>query len=573
MFWFIAIERIALLLMLAFLFTRMPGFVSIFRQRSSHRVTAVHIMMLGLFGIVSTMLGFVIGRDGTIMSMYVWRASPDEWVLSFALMAIVIAGLLGGPTIGLGSGLVTSIHLFFVGGLGLFVHALLFPVAGLWAGLLGRQFAKDRLVTPLQAFFIGLVPAVVYVGMIAFHPSLPYPLREAITNIILPYVTLHSIGVVVFLTMIRIVIREQENEAAEATRRALQLAEEATPFLRKDDEQQMARGLARLLYERLPFAIAVTVTDRQRVLSHVGLGHSHEVETPLARRAYERKKATAAFTPSEIQCPYESCPLGAAIIIPVMTDHAPIRYIKLYFKKQAQVSPVELVLAEGLGLFITNQLNEIRHDQLEAKMLDAELRSLQAQINPHFLFNTLHLIASLIRIDPQRARHITVELAQFMRFNMNIVKDPLIPLREEMEHVRTYTEIVTARFGDRLTITSHIPEQIGHILIPPSTIQPLVENAVQHGVKDIENGHIHIEAKCYPKAIRITVTDNGVGFPEEKLNLLGRKSLENKEGGTGLFNVRSRFLQLLGREASFSFQNEKGARVELVIPLEGDEIE
>mgnify|MGYP001220139910 CR=1 FL=1 len=567
MFWQAAVERVAVLLVAAFILTSIPGFGSIFRRMNSSRMTMIHIVMLGLFGIVSTTLGFVINDQGEIVRDIVWRASSDEWVLSFALMAIVIAGLLGGANIGLGAGLMTSIHLLFVGGLGLYVHAMLFPVAGLWAGLAGRYFAKDRIVTPVQAFFIGLVPAVIYVGMIAFHPDLPLGLRSAIADIIIPYTIIHSIGVVVFLAMITIVLREQEAEAARATQFAIQLVEEAIPYLKEESASHMAKGLAELLYKRLPLAVAVTVTDDKEVLYHEGIGHSHEVDTPLARKAYRTKKAVAAFTPTEIQCPYETCPLRAAVIIPVMTEGAPIRYIKLYFRKQEQVTPVELVLAEGIGMFITSQLNTIRHERLQDQMRDAELRSLQAQINPHFLFNTLHLIASLIRIDPMKARHITVQLASFMRFNMNIVRHPLISLEKELEHVGAYRDIITTRFSNRLTIEIEKKGSIEDVYLPPSTLQPLIENAVQHGVSEQDEGHIVLSIDRHPTYAKIVVRDNGQGFPKDEVKYLGRKPAEQSDSGTGLYNVRSRFLQLLGPEASFTCYNDDGAVTVLHIPL------
>src|SRR5690606_11850402 len=120
--------------------------------------------------------------------------------------------------------------------------------------------------------------------------------------------------------------------------------------------------------------------------------------------------------------------------------------------------------------------------------------NLQAQINPHFLFNTLQLIASLFREDPKLARHLTLQLASYMRFNLRLVSKSLVELEKECDHVLAYTTIIQERFRNRLQIDFHVPDDVSNIYIPPSTIQPLVENAVQHGLKNVAD-HAKVEIR------------------------------------------------------------------------------
>src|SRR5690625_2224404 len=287
--------------------------------------------------------------------------------------------------------------------------------------------------------------------------------------------------------MIGIVLKEQENEAALATKQALTIAEEALPFLKKEDHQKRAEGIANLLYERLKVA-AVSVTNGERILAHRGLGDDHhrpqgKIVTPLSKEALHTNEMKVAYLRSEINCNHPNCPLEAAIIIPISEANDTTSLIKFYFRKSQHISPVEKVLAQGIGQLISNQLKVIANEKLKENIRDAELRNLQAQINPHFLFNTLHLIATLFRVDPKRARHITIQLANFMRFNLGIASESLISLERECEHVSAYIEIIQARFTNRLQINFEREHTNSNILIRLSTIQPLVENSIEHGVK------------------------------------------------------------------------------------------
>lgn len=178
----------------------------------------------------------------------------------------------------------------------------------------------------------------------------------------------------------------------------------------------------------------------------------NRLTTQISRRALASKETLVAYSKTEIQCTHKNCPLEAVIIIPILEAQQTIGLIKLYFRKPQHIGPVELMLAEGLGQLIANQLKTIKAERLELHTRDAELSNLQAQINPHFLFNTLHMIAALFRKDPEKARHITVQLAQFMRFNLKLVSTQLVPLEKETEHVKAYIEIIQTRFTSRLQI-------------------------------------------------------------------------------------------------------------------------
>ncbi|MED4202474.1 LytS/YhcK type 5TM receptor domain-containing protein [Neobacillus mesonae] len=569
----ILFERLGLLLIIAFVLTRFSGFKSLLYREFNLKMSLVHAGVFGLFGVAGTMAGIVL--DGETIGHFdfiVKPAQPQQLVVSLSLVAIVIAGLLGGPIVGMGAGMVAGIHLILLGGVGFLANGLVNPLTGLLAGLTARFFSQERVIPPLKALFIGVFPPILHMHLLLILQ----PESIAIVNKIgLPLVLSNSLAIAIFTAMIGIVLTEQENEAALATRRALTIAEEALPFLKNNPPAEMAAGLSNLLMNRLKLA-AVSVTNKQEVLAHTGIGDDHHhpgqsVYQSLAYEAIQTKEMKIATARSQIECQHKNCPYEAAIIIPITEANDVMLLITFYFRKAHHIRPVELVLAQGLGQLLSNQLNLLEAESLKLAIRDAELRNLQAQINPHFLFNTLHLIATLFREDPKKARHITVQLAHYMRFNLKLVSNPLVPLEKECDHVNAYMEIIQARFANRLKVIFQYPEMIPEVSIPPSTIQPLVENCIQHGLRNIASeGRVEVLIQQQDSRLQAIVRDNGCGFPEEILAEVTTKPLtEHQNSGIGLYNVNKRLISLLGEEAKLHVRNlpSGGSEISFQIPL------
>ncbi|MGJ9459669.1 LytS/YhcK type 5TM receptor domain-containing protein [Oceanobacillus sp. CF4.6] len=567
-------ERLGLLLVIAFVLTRIPGFRSILYREFSFKMSVIHACVFGLFGIAGTITGVIIENDFTVIHDFVWSVQDDQLIVSSSLVAIVIAGLLGGPMVGFGAGLIAGIHLFFLGGVGFLANSLVNPITGLLAGFTARFFSQERVISPIKALFIGIFPPILLIYLLLIFDSQNSEMISMVNTVGLPIVLSNSIAIAIFTAMIAIVLSEQENEAALAAKQALTIAEEALPFLKKDSFKDCAEGIVNLLYDRLKLA-AVTVTSEKEIMAHKGLGADHHlvgnhITTSLSKRAIASRQMLVGSSQAEIQCENKKCPLEAVIIIPILEADQAIGLIKLYFRKAQHIRPVERMLAEGLGTLISNQLKTIKGERLELHSRDVELRNLQAQINPHFLFNTLHMIAALFRKDPEKARHITVQLAHFMRFNIKLVSMQLVPLEKECEHVQAYIDIIQTRFTSRLQIDFSYTEELGLLLIPPSSIQPLVENSVQHGLENVtESGRVEVRIERFADHVRVSVRDNGRGFPEDILKQAGHVLLAgNQNGGTGLYNVNQRLINLLGEGAGLHVRNlpNRGSEVYFQIP-------
>jgi LytS/YehU family sensor histidine kinase len=192
----------------------------------------------------------------------------------------------------------------------------------------------------------------------------------------------------------------------------------------------------------------------------------------------------------------------------------------------------------------------------------AELKALRAQINPHFLFNALNAIAGLIREQPQLADETIEQLAQVFRYTLRKSANEWVPLAEEIEFVTAYLRVEQARFGGRLHVKFEIDPAAGQVLIPAMSVQPLVENAIKHGIADeIGGGTVGLRATLESASLRVEVTDNGPGFP-------AAFSLDSTNGSHGLTNIVERLRGYYGSAARLWWENAPGGTcVSMVVPI------
>src|SRR5699024_4144275 len=227
----ILFERIGLLLIVAFVLTRTPNFKALIYREYSAGMTVVHALIFGLFAIASSHFGIVIQGGEVVNQNFVLTVAPNEMMVSLSLIAVVIAGLLGGPLVGLGTGIIAGIDLAFIGGIGWVANMLVNPLTGILAGLAGQFFSKSRVISPVQALFIGVFPPVLQMQILfVLYAQQPF-IMEFVNLTGLPLVLTNAIAIAIFTAMIKIVLQEQENEAALATKQALSIAEAALPIL------------------------------------------------------------------------------------------------------------------------------------------------------------------------------------------------------------------------------------------------------------------------------------------------------------------------------------------------------
>ncbi|MFZ6798374.1 sensor histidine kinase [Undibacterium sp. Di24W] len=230
------------------------------------------------------------------------------------------------------------------------------------------------------------------------------------------------------------------------------------------------------------------------------------------------------------------------------------------------------------GIFFWNQskLAEMQAEQekekartaaIEKQALQAQLQLLQAQIEPHMLFNTLANLQGLIAIDTARAQHMLEQLIRYLRASLDSSRTQKTTLKHEFELMNSYLELLAIRMGKRLSYSSDLPPELTTQEIAPMLLQPLVENAIKHGVEPkMEGGSIHVSAKMKAQTLQILVIDTGLGLPIDYDE--NHVSADNRSH-VGNANVRERILALYGPDASLQLRDNQpsGVVAQLLLPI------
>ena len=324
---------------------------------------------------------------------------------------------------------------------------------------------------------------------------------------------------------------------------ALELLAATLPELRLGLSEAAARTIAYEVFEKLGFG-AVAVTDTNRVLAFVGAGADHhragdEPIRPVFEALAGREPLIAPLA-LRVACGHPECPLGAAAIVPLQLSRGPAGTLVVYATNGAPLDDDDVDLLAALGEQLSAQLQLSELAGSERAAASAELQALQAQIEPHFLFNCLNTIASFTRTEPGRARELILAFADYCRWTLSRPGE-FIALEEELRHVRSYLALEQARFGPQLQVRIDATPGALAIRLPPFLVQPLVENAVKHGKTDRPLDLV-VRARVRRGRLRVTVRDNGRGIAREALE----RVFTGDGDGLGLANVHRRLTAFYG---------------------------
>lgn len=372
-----------------------------------------------------------------------------------------------------------------------------------------RLFDAQALV--IDVLLAVTVTALVFTGVIAV--LLPVPQYVAVAAV--GGLTLVSIG-----SLVARFITRPDHLQAQQSHRLLEIANKSLPHLRRGLHEQTAGAVCLIALEETE-AAAVAITDTECVLGFAGIGEDHHlvggpIITRATRDALDLGEHRVLSSKAEIGCPLDRCLLQAAIVVPLVVRGEAVGTLKFYYTTPRLLNETQVTMAEGLAELLSTQLELSELDRQTELATRMELQALQAQIHPHFLFNTINTIASLIRTDPVRARLLLREFAAFYRRTLESSED-LVPLDKELEYARTYLMFERARFGDRIRVHEDIEADARGFRVPAFILQPLVENCVQHGMRQRGALEITLEARLEYDALHLRITDDGVGIPADRL--------------------------------------------------------
>lgn len=348
---------------------------------------------------------------------------------------------------------------------------------------------------------------------------------------------------------------------------ALHTASLAAPPLRMGLTGSSASRSAKHLRALLG-APALALTDTDRLLVWEGPGEHHDDQLAGVARRVVATGRPAMVTGAELACDDPSCPVEGAVVVPLRVGD--VIAGALVAVSPGDPGPGLLQAALETARWISTQLELAELDRSRARLAQAEVRALRAQISPHFVYNALTAIASFVRTDPPRARELLLEFAEFTRYSFRAHGD-FTTLAEELRNIDRYLTLERARFGDRLSVRLQIAPEVLPVALPFLTLQPLVENAVRHGLAGkMGTGTITILAQDSGAECHISVEDDGVGMDPDLLIAATADSESGVQSGAhvGLSNVDDRLRSVFGDSYGLEVETAPGAgtKVSMRIP-------
>ncbi|UTZ20829.1 sensor histidine kinase [Vibrio campbellii] len=546
------LQQMCVYLVLAYMLSKTPIILPLLSisSRLSHRLIC-YVLFSG-FCILGTYFGLQI----------------NDAIANTRAIGAVMGGLFGGPVVGFAVGLTGGIHRYTLGGFTDLACAISTTAEGLIGGLLHVYLIKRNkgamLFNPSVVFSVTFVAEIVQMILLLAVAKPFDQAYELVSAIAAPMIIANSVGAALFMSILQDRKTIFEKYSATFSRRALSIADRSVGILSTGFNSENADKIARIIYEETKVG-AVAITDQEKILAFVGIGDDHHrPNTPISSQSTldsMEKNDIIYLDGSErpYQCSLaQDCKLGSALIIPLRAGKEVVGTIKLYEPKRKLFSTANMSMAEGIAQLLSSQILYGDYQQQQTLLAQAEIKLLHAQVNPHFLFNALNTISAITRRDPDKARELIQNLSHFFRSNLkqNI---KTVTLKEELAHVNSYLSIEKARFTDRLEVEIDIEPKLLDIKLPSFTLQPLVENAIKHGISNmLEGGKVKIYSQAHPQGALITVEDNAGSYEPPKEN----------HSGLGMGIVDKRLSNQFGRDSALKItsQQHQFTKMSFIIP-------
>ncbi len=545
------LQQMSVSLVIAYLFSKSP----LLRPLANYSVRLPHKVLIYVIFSCFCILGTYVGLD------------IDDAIANTRAVGAVLGGLLGGPLVGFLVGLTGGLHRYTLGGFTDLACAISTTCEGLLGGLVHWQLMRagrvNDLFAPRVAFFTTFVAEIMQMVIILLVATPFDKSLLLVRTIATPMILANSCGAALFISMIRDQQRMYEKFSRVFSAKALTIANRTVGIMSQGFTPEASGKIAHIVQEETGVG-AVAITDNDKILAFIGTGEDHHkpgtpITSAITLQAIAQNKVLFADGNSQ---PYRcsispQCQLGSVLVIPLQGDEGVIGTIKLYEPKKRLFLKINHTLGEGIANLLSQQLLAGRLEQQQRLLVQSELKLVQAQINPHFLFNTLNTISAITRRDPGRARELLLHLSRFFRNNLKR-QSGLTTLREEQEHCLSYLEIEQARFGERLTVINEIPPHLAEVQLPSFTLQPLIENAIKHGICSLlGEGRLRLFARETPEAITLCVEDNaGAWQPSGQGDGLGMSLVDKR--------LKSAFGERYGIDVQW--EPEQWTRVSLTLP-------
>ncbi len=545
------VNNLGYIIVIAFFISRLKTLKQIvLKEKLGRFEILIFSLMFGAFGILGTYIG--IDVRGAIANT--------------RNIGVMVGGILCGPFVGVVAGIIAGLHRIAIdiGGITALPCAIATVVGGYLSGLIYKKSSVEN--RWIYGLIGGIIIESLSMGLILLL-SKPFLIALLIVKqIYIPMVIANAGGIAIVILITENIFEAKEEIAAKQARVVLQIANKTLPHFREVTKESL-KNVCMIIKDSVE-ADAVAITDTENILAHVGIGEDHHIEgskflTKATEEVIEKGEILILNNPQSIKCKNDACSIKSAIVVPLKDKKEVIGTLKIYYKIENGVTYRDKTLAEGLSQLISTQLELSKLENLKSMANKAEIKALQAQINPHFLFNALHTIASFVRINPSKARDLIIDLSTYLRYNIE-KGDELVSIESELEQVKAYVKIEQARYGDKLKVIYDVDKDID-IKVPNLIIQPLVENSIKHGILNgDENGVVKIDIKKYKEDdfVKVTIADDGVGIDSEIISAVYDERMKCNK--IGLANVHNRLKLLYGKGLKIE-RLKQGTKISFVV--------
>jgi len=484
-------------------------------------------------------------------------------ILNTRNVGVIAGGILGGPYVAIITGLVAGIHRAFVNlGRETAIPCAIATIIGGFLTAYVHRFikSKDKI---FFGFFLACVVENLSMGLILIILKDKILAQNIVANFYVPMVFMNSIGSSVLILLVEDIIQKSELIAGRQAKLALEIANKTLPHFR---ETENLSEVCKIIAEDLG-AKATVITNKKEIIAGFSFDKDKikkaDIKSNNTRKVLKTGETMLVIKEDDeiIEDFLDISPhIKSCIILPLKEKNDISGTLKIFFDTAEKITDKNRYLMIGLSHLISTQMEISKVENLISLLKYSELKALQSQINPHFLFNVLNTMTSLIRTNPEKAREVTIDLSNYLRYNLdNNVKS--VELIKELNQVDTYIKIEKVRFGDKLNILYDVDESLYNFQIPSLIIQPLVENSIKHGIlKKRDNGCVKIIIKKIGKDIEITIEDDGVGIEQSIIDNLDKQIKEN----IGLKNVHQRLKLLYGEGLNIK-KLKQGTRIKFKI--------
>ena len=385
---------------------------------------------------------------------------------------------------------------------------------------------------------------------------------DAVSGFPLAQIVPWALVVLLVVAVIVLLVKQRRPASVveDAMLQAVHRMSKAAPNLRSGLDEDAADKITTQLLQMLD-CVAVGITDSEgTLLSWDGEANEHYVDLVEAIGAAIRKHRREVVAHDRMPCNHRgTCRMKTAVIVPLLVEGETEAALIVVGRTRGRL----VQMADAVAQFVCTQFELARLDESKHQLQQAEIKALRAQISPHFVYNALNTISALIRTDPEEARELLQDFADFTRYSFR-TSGMFTSLAEELRNIDRYLTIENARFGGRLEVRMKIAPEVLSVVVPFLIIQPLVENAVKHGLASKPSGGcVTVIAQDHGTEALISVEDDGIGMDPRRLNDL--KSAHRTGAHVGLGNINQRMQQVFGSDYAVMVETAPGAGMKVTL--------